>query len=334
MIICLCGFTMSKEQGKVSVWMVAVGSLLGGLGGVAAVVTLVRDFDNPIAKVILDDRQRLSGNRKLTVEAYKAEEVREASSWKFALSQNTPEAFSAYISSFPAGHFVAEAITRRTTLIEDGAWQLAVEANTVAAFNLYLVQYPAGSRAGAARASVQRLSAMETLGKFSIEAVDPTARPAVMSARKLKAMAQEAQREAQRGKSGFLSEYRSESDGIALSHGVFEGRIYKTKVGIFKINWEYAALGIWKFDRSRIDPKSLDAGFWADLVEARGGVVSNPPIPDAKLSGELICFDGRIYQGEFEMDGYTFSPNGFGAIWASNGTLIGSGRWTNGKMER
>lgn len=327
---------MSNGQDKVSVWMVAVGSLLGGLGGVAAVVALVRDFDNPIAQAILDDKSRLSGNRKLTAEAFKAGEDRESASWAFAVSQNTPDAYSAYIGRFPAGHFVAEAIARQNALLEDHAWQIAVQANTVAAFKLYLVQYPVGSRAGAARANIQRLSELESVGKFAIGSVDETARPAVLSARKWLAIAQEAQREARLGRGGYLSQYRTHFDGLQTAiYGVFEGRIRKKEGGLFQAINGYAELGVWKFDPSKRDPKRSTGSFGEDLVEAKGRLISERSFTEEpKYSGELVCSDGRIYQGDFELDIGSFSPSGYGVLWASDGTLIGSGRWTRGKLDK
>jgi hypothetical protein len=327
---------MSNGQDKVSVWMVAVGSLLGGLGGVAAVVALVRDFDNPIAQAILDDKSRLAGNRKLTAESYKAGEERESSSWQFAVSQNTSDAYAAYIERFPAGHFVAEAIARQNALLEEHSWQIAVQANTVAAFNLYLVQYPAGSRAGAARANIKRLSEMESVGKLAIGSVDETARPAVLSARKWLASAQEAQREARLGKPGYLSQYRTQSDGLQTAiYGIFEGRIRKKERGLFRLIFVYAELGVWKFDPSKRNPASLTGIFGEDVVEAKGRLISEPSfMEENKYSGELVCSDGRLYQGDFEIDVSSFSPSGYGVLWASDGTLIGSGRWTKGKLDK
>lgn len=320
---------MSDSGGRVSIWVVAVGTLLGGLGGVATVVAVVHDYDNPLAQAILDDKHRLNSNNRATQEAYLEERHRDDAAWNAALAANSPESYAAYVETFPAGLHLQDALARRAAALEERAWQQALRLDTIEGYEIYLASYPNGARAGAANSNRDRLRAAGGSQRFSIMAVSGIARTAVQRARSGAIYAEEAQRRARRGQAGYMSTYHGSSLASARYGGEFEGRTTQMSNGIWTMDVPYQ--GIWTFADGRERPTSSPIS----IVTFKGQISTSSWLSTSgSVIGEATYTDGRKYEGELSISMFsrTFSQNGMGALWTREGMLIGSGRWEDGEL--
>jgi TIR domain len=77
--------------------------------------------------------------------------------WSDAVNVGTVQAFSAYLTAFPAGTHVAEA-RQRVQAVDEKAWAEAAAAGTIVAFNKYLGQFPDGVHAAQAQRNIAALA--------------------------------------------------------------------------------------------------------------------------------------------------------------------------------
>lgn len=318
------------KGGGFSGWMIAVGTLLGGLSGIVAVITLVRDYDNPIARAILDDMSTDRSNRREIQKSYDELRQRDAAAWGVATQSNTPESYGAYVATYPGGAFVSDALARRDRLLEQRAWTSALRQNTIEAYDLYLGSYPTGNHATAARQNKARIQEQGGSVAFSLDAVAGGARPAVRRARTIAVYALEAQRRARAGVRGYFSGFRAREQSPL--GGTFEGQSRQERT-FLGVQIRHAVIGVWVFEPE--DP-SLPRSALANGLPVKGmrAQVLSTDMWKTQLSGELSLQNGTTYQGEFQTArvGTGFIMEGWGALWSSGGDLIGSGLWRGGEL--
>lgn len=328
-------------EGKISAWIVAIGTLLGGLGGAVAVVAFVRDYDNPIARAILDDKHRLSANGRIAKEEFLQERIRDDAAWQDSLNEDTPEAYASYISAYSNGRHVTEAFDRRALRIEDRVWQAAVQSNTEEGYHLYLASYPNGQHSQIASDRVDKLQKSRSRPAYTIDAVDEIARVNVRAARENAIRAQEAQRKARRNESGYASAVLRPYSVSDICGGKFEGASQTEKH--FLGDKKAPVLGVWIFEIQNVpDGKGGSSTITPTISQMEAQVTSSEFSylggTTEKLSGQIEYPNGNKYEGEFSCEGSTdpyspfIRPDGLGVLWSAKGDLIGSGRWVGGSL--
>lgn len=325
---------MEEKKSGFSVWLVAIGTLLGGLSGIAAVVTVVRDGDNPIARVVMDNRKIAEANSNAISQSNVADAAAEQNAWKAAVDINTPEAYEAYIASFPLGRYVGDAVSRRKLALEFRAWSIALQKNTPESYQIYLSAYPAGSRTEEARQRLEAIRKIRLTEPYSISNLDSINREIVLKAREASRNAESARDRARTRENGFYSYLTDEK--IFLTEG-FDG-FFEGKISALDESWFGSSscpmTGVWVWapgDPSL--PHQIAEARVEPTEECRGA---------NSFIGVLVFKDGRKYEGEIEHPPFFFMrerqahpyPHGRGAMWSKEGQLVGFGNWIDGNLQR
>lgn len=75
--------------------------------------------------------------------------------WEEARAANTPEAYEAFVASFPDGEFASQARARAAELRETRDWQKAIAANSLDAYRQFVKLHPDGSMSDEARIRIE-----------------------------------------------------------------------------------------------------------------------------------------------------------------------------------
>lgn len=126
---------------------------------------------------LYEDQARRDLNAMIVARETKNRRARDAAAWEQARTNNTEDAYTDYLSSWPNGEFSNEArrllqpiAEANAALKDDAAWQSAVATNSVLSYREYLKLYPSGkySEAGQTELELRTNEAIKYLDSYKI----------------------------------------------------------------------------------------------------------------------------------------------------------------------
>lgn len=292
---------MADSERKVSTWIVALGTLLGGLGGAAAVVSLIIDYNNPFAQSVLGSIDQQRYNARQIERQGQSEIEAEERAWAEAQQIGSSDAYASYVEMFPAGRHVASAVQRRSAALDGEAWASAQSLDSHDAYTIYMSTFPNGVHVDEARTRIADLVSAASGHTFSVDLLSEEVRRAVRSARDATSRAREATARARRGEEGYT--WSHTGPGI-------EGSVRTCR------GFNLLSQGAWRLGDVLLEGvlQSLER---CDIVDIRGAYV-----------GTITYSDGRRYEGEIRFGaGMGIVPMGLGAMWNETGQDVQAGRW-------
>ena len=255
----------------------------------------------------------------------------------------------------PAAAINADALaTAQLARISDGDdWARAQRTNTIAGYQAYLAAHPAGAQAAAARAAISAGSkpAPFSLDQLSgdMKRIAEQARSAQSSANSRASAARDAasQADAAPGRSSIVAaggdRYDAQISGGApnglgsrvSANATNAGDRYRGQlrngqsagVGVYEYgdNPGNAGAGALRYEGEHAADNTTGLGvtYWRNGDRFAGEARS-----DGSARGVLTFSNGQRYEGELRNG----NRNGFGIVWAADGSVAMAGRWENGEL--
>lgn len=233
-------------------------------------------------------------------------------------------------------------------------WADAARLGTAAAYQTYLTAHPTGTQAGAARAALAKIGSKPAA--FSLDQISGEVKAAAEAARRAQASANTRAASARDtavaavNAPGARSIVAANGDQYEaqISGGAPNGLGVKTSGSAANSGDRYrgemrdgmsSGLGVYEFaananntggavryegEHSRGGASGYGVTYWKNGDSFAGEETS----ANGQSRGVFTFANGQKYEGDLR-DG---TRNGFGVVWAPDGTLLAAGRWANGDL--